>query len=32
MAYRLVDDFTDYEVLRACGTPVKVDTEPTGTP
>ncbi|QNP71967.1 hypothetical protein IAG44_22825 [Streptomyces roseirectus] len=28
MAYRLVHEFTDYEVLRVWGTPVKVDIEP----
>ncbi len=30
MAYRLVHEFTDYEVLRVWGTPVKVDIEPMG--
>ncbi|WP_037622282.1 hypothetical protein [Streptomyces aureus] len=30
MAYRLVHEFTDYEVLRIWGTPVKVDIEPMG--
>ncbi|MFF4271123.1 hypothetical protein [Streptomyces sp. NPDC001536] len=30
MAYRLVHEFTDYEVLRVWGTPVKVDIEPLG--
>ncbi|MDQ0684586.1 hypothetical protein QFZ66_004848 [Streptomyces sp. B4I13] len=30
MAYRLVHEFTDYEVLRIWGTPVKVDIEPLG--
>ncbi|MBN0045036.1 hypothetical protein JS756_13125 [Streptomyces actuosus] len=29
-AYRLVHEFTDYEVLRVWGTPVKVDIEPMG--
>ena len=28
MAYRLVLEFTDYEVLRVWGTPVRVDIEP----
>ncbi|CAL9481437.1 hypothetical protein [Streptomyces sp. enrichment culture] len=28
MAYRLVHEFTDYEVLRVWGTPVRVDIEP----
>ncbi|WAX79387.1 hypothetical protein [Streptomyces sp. KMM 9044] len=27
-AYRLVHEFTDYEVLRVWGTPVRADTEP----
>ncbi|MCH0561998.1 MULTISPECIES: hypothetical protein [unclassified Streptomyces] len=31
-AYRLVHEFTDYEVLRVWGTPVKVDIEPMGSP
>ncbi|MFF1721795.1 hypothetical protein [Streptomyces sviceus] len=30
MAYRLVHEFTDYEVLRVWGIPVKVDIEPLG--
>lgn len=30
MAYRLVHEFTDYEVLRIWGTPMKVDIEPMG--
>ncbi|MGW7407033.1 hypothetical protein ACWGI9_25505 [Streptomyces sp. NPDC054833] len=30
MAYRLVHEFTDYEVLRIWGTPVQVDIEPMG--
>ncbi|MFC9127598.1 hypothetical protein ACFT4A_12190 [Streptomyces sp. NPDC057099] len=30
MAYRLVHEFTDYEVLRVWGTPVKIDIEPMG--
>jgi hypothetical protein len=30
MAYRLVHEFTDYEVLRVWGTPVYVDVEPMG--
>lgn len=30
MAYRLVHEFTDYEVLRVWGTPVQVDIEPLG--
>ncbi|WP_369390106.1 hypothetical protein AB5J72_22510 [Streptomyces sp. CG1] len=30
MAYRLVHEFTDYEVLRVWGTPVHVDIEPMG--
>ncbi|MET7287800.1 hypothetical protein [Streptomyces sp. NPDC005573] len=30
MAYRLVHEFTDYEVLRIWGTPVRVDIEPLG--
>ncbi|WP_338696680.1 hypothetical protein V2W30_14315 [Streptomyces sp. Q6] len=30
MAYRLVHEFTDYEVVRVWGTPVKVDVEPMG--
>ncbi|MEU1195510.1 hypothetical protein ABZ446_04735 [Streptomyces sp. NPDC005813] len=30
MAYRLVHEFTDYEVLRIWGTPVRVDIEPMG--
>lgn len=30
MAYRLVHEFTDYEVLRVWGTPVRTDIEPTG--
>ncbi|MGW3648464.1 hypothetical protein [Streptomyces sp. NPDC000878] len=30
IAYRLVHEFTDYEVLRIWGTPVKVDIEPMG--
>jgi hypothetical protein len=30
MAYRLVHEFTDYEVLRVWGTPVYVDIEPMG--
>ncbi|MFH9006803.1 hypothetical protein ACH4E5_26655 [Streptomyces afghaniensis] len=30
MAYRLVHEFTDYEVLRVWGTPVRVDIEPMG--
>ena len=30
MAYRLVHEFTDYEVLRVWGTPVRVDIEPLG--
>ncbi|MFE9450570.1 hypothetical protein [Streptomyces sp. NPDC006739] len=30
MAYRLVHEFTDYEVLRVWGTPVQVDIEPMG--
>ncbi|NEB74171.1 hypothetical protein G3I40_02785 [Streptomyces sp. SID14478] len=29
-AYRLVHEFTDYEVVRVWGTPVKVDPEPMG--
>ncbi|WP_369247438.1 hypothetical protein [Streptomyces sp. R41] len=29
-AYRLVHEFTDYEVLRIWGTPVKIDIEPMG--
>ncbi|MDO0927154.1 hypothetical protein QQY24_17675 [Streptomyces sp. TG1A-8] len=32
MAYRLVHEFTDYEVLRIWGTPVRVDIEPMGNP
>ncbi|BCL28904.1 hypothetical protein ACFFS2_05645 [Streptomyces aurantiacus] len=30
MAYRLVHEFTDYEVVRIWGTPVKIDIEPMG--
>ncbi|MBV2354699.1 hypothetical protein KUM39_10035 [Streptomyces sp. J2-1] len=30
MAYRLVHEFTDYEVLRVWGTPVQTDVEPLG--
>ncbi|WP_030164983.1 hypothetical protein [Streptomyces sp. NRRL S-813] len=30
MAYRLVHEFTDYEVVRVWGTPVRVDIEPLG--
>jgi hypothetical protein len=30
MAYRLVHEFTDYEVLRVWGHPVRVDIEPMG--
>ncbi|WP_326722310.1 MULTISPECIES: hypothetical protein [unclassified Streptomyces] len=30
MAYRLIHEFTDYEVLRIWGTPVKIDIEPMG--
>ncbi|MFE4665386.1 hypothetical protein ACFRI7_13980 [Streptomyces sp. NPDC056716] len=30
MAYRLVHEFTDYEVLRVWGTPVRTDIEPMG--
>ncbi|MFI5686709.1 hypothetical protein [Streptomyces sp. NPDC051636] len=30
MAYRLVHEFTDYEVLRVWGNPVQVDIEPMG--
>ncbi|MDQ0812722.1 hypothetical protein QFZ63_004436 [Streptomyces sp. B3I7] len=30
MAYRLVHEFTDYEVLRVWGRPVRVDIEPMG--
>ncbi|MEW2130767.1 hypothetical protein [Streptomyces sp. NPDC005435] len=30
MAYRLVHEFTDYEVLRVWGTPTYVDVEPMG--
>src|SRR5690606_37467107 len=30
MAYRIVDEFTDYEVLRVWGAPVRVDIEPMG--
>ncbi|MFF0006661.1 hypothetical protein ACFYQT_24870 [Streptomyces tibetensis] len=30
MAYRLVHEFTDYEVLRVWGTPMRVDIEPMG--
>ncbi|MGW0822078.1 hypothetical protein [Streptomyces sp. NPDC002845] len=30
MAYRLVHEFTDYEVLRIWGEPVRVDIEPMG--
>lgn len=30
MAYRLVHEFTDYEVLRVWGTPLRVDIEPLG--
>ncbi|MFF0716340.1 hypothetical protein ACWEVM_18370 [Streptomyces bauhiniae] len=30
MAYRLVHEFTDYEVLRVWGTPTQVDIEPMG--
>ncbi|MGV9250665.1 hypothetical protein [Streptomyces sp. NPDC003697] len=30
MAYRLVHEFTDYEVVRMWGTPVRVDVEPMG--
>ncbi|MFD4790420.1 hypothetical protein ACFWN1_25880 [Streptomyces sp. NPDC058459] len=30
MAYRLVHEFTDYEVLRVWGTPAQVDIEPMG--
>ncbi|MFI0240165.1 hypothetical protein [Streptomyces sp. NPDC016845] len=30
MAYRLVHEFTDYEVVRVWGTPVKVDMKPMG--
>ncbi|MGW7046595.1 hypothetical protein ACWGDT_28670 [Streptomyces avermitilis] len=30
MAYRLVHEFTDYEVLRIWGEPLKVDIEPMG--
>ncbi|MGW7524814.1 hypothetical protein [Streptomyces sp. NPDC054783] len=32
MAYRLVHEFTDYEVLRVWGTPVRVDIEPMNGP
>ncbi|OSP43064.1 hypothetical protein B7767_12215, partial [Streptomyces sp. 13-12-16] len=32
MAYRIVHEFTDYEVLRVWGTPVRVDIEPMGNP
>ncbi|MFK4145830.1 hypothetical protein [Streptomyces sp. NPDC004065] len=32
MAYRLVHEFTDYEVVRLWGTPVRVDIEPMGQP
>jgi hypothetical protein len=31
-AYRLVHEFTDYEVLRVWGTPVRADIEPLGNP
>ncbi|MCX3061469.1 hypothetical protein [Streptomyces beihaiensis] len=30
MAYRLIHEFTDYEVVRVWGTPVQVDVEPMG--
>jgi hypothetical protein len=30
MAYRLVHEFTDYEVVRVWGTPVRADIEPMG--
>ncbi|MFF2506057.1 hypothetical protein ACFVTY_22095 [Streptomyces sp. NPDC058067] len=30
MAYRLVHEFTDYEVVRVWGTPLRVDPEPMG--
>ncbi|WP_306320460.1 MULTISPECIES: hypothetical protein [unclassified Streptomyces] len=30
MAYRLVHEFTDYEVVRVWGTPMRVDPEPMG--
>ncbi|MPY64530.1 hypothetical protein [Streptomyces spongiae] len=30
MAYRLVHEFTDYEVLRVWGEPIRVDIEPMG--
>ncbi|MEU6809029.1 hypothetical protein ABZ920_08490 [Streptomyces sp. NPDC046831] len=30
MAYRLVHEFTDYEVVRVWGTPMRVDIEPMG--
>jgi hypothetical protein len=30
MAYRLVHEFTDYEVLRIWGEPRKIDIEPMG--
>ncbi|MFI2642713.1 hypothetical protein [Streptomyces sp. NPDC018610] len=30
MAYRLVHEFTDYEVVRVWGSPVRVDIEPLG--
>jgi hypothetical protein len=30
MAYRLVHEFTDYEVVRVWGTPVWADIEPMG--
>jgi hypothetical protein len=30
VAYRLVHEFTDYEVVRVWGTPVRVDIEPLG--
>jgi len=30
MAYRLIHEFTDYEVLRIWGTPIRVDIEPMG--
>ncbi|MEU6476237.1 hypothetical protein ABZ858_04980 [Streptomyces sp. NPDC047017] len=32
MAYRLVHEFTDYEVVRIWGTPVRVDIEPMNGP
>ncbi|MGW4024169.1 hypothetical protein [Streptomyces sp. NPDC005009] len=32
MAYRIVHEFTDYEVLRVWGTPVRADIEPLGNP